>query len=100
MSGDIDELGELVAEQLLATVSEGLSNVARHADATTAEIDISCVGDEIRLEITDNGVGVRANPKRNGGLSNMMWRAAELGGTCSIGAAHPAGTRLVWNVPL
>ncbi len=30
----------------------------------------------------------------------MMWRAAELGGSCSIEANQPTGTRLVWEVPL
>jgi signal transduction histidine kinase len=30
----------------------------------------------------------------------MMWRAAELGGSCAIEANVPSGTRVVWEVPL
>jgi signal transduction histidine kinase len=29
----------------------------------------------------------------------MMWRAAELGGTCTVAPNEPTGTQLLWNVP-
>ena len=52
------------------------------------------------LRISDNGVGLPNEPKRSGGLSNMMWRAAELGGTCTVATNDPTGTQLLWNVPI
>jgi signal transduction histidine kinase len=52
------------------------------------------------LRIVDDGQGIPSAPKRSGGLSNMMWRAAELGGTCSVGANTPSGTVLEWRVPV
>jgi signal transduction histidine kinase len=30
----------------------------------------------------------------------MMWRAAELGGTCTVERNEPTGTRLSWRVPI
>jgi signal transduction histidine kinase len=45
-------------------------------------------------------LGLPEAPKRSGGLSNMMWRAAELGGSCTVERNEPAGTRLVWHVPV
>jgi PAS domain S-box-containing protein len=98
--GDVDTLPDFIADQLVATVTEGLSNVVRHADATAAEVRIEHVGDALSLQISDNGVGIPSEPKRSGGLSNMMWRAAELGGTCSVAPNEPAGTRLVWHIPI
>jgi len=98
--GSLSDLPDHVAEQLLATVTEGLSNVSRHAEATEASIAIWRSDDELRLAITDNGVGMSPAPKRLGGLSNMMWRAAELGGTCTIGTTDPFGTQLTWHVPV
>jgi len=97
--GDLDSVPDFIADQLVATVTEGLSNVVRHASAASAEVHIERVADALSLEITDDGVGLPNEPKRSGGLSNMMWRAAELGGSCTVGPNDPAGTRLVWHVP-
>jgi two-component system sensor histidine kinase DevS len=98
--GDIDALPDFIADQLVATVTEGLSNVVRHANASAATVRIERVADGLLLLISDNGIGLSSEPKRSGGLSNMMWRAAELGGTCTVGLNQPApGTRLVWHVP-
>ena len=97
--GTIDDVPDHVAEQLVATVSEGLSNVGRHAGATSAEVLVEGHDGVLRLEITDNGVGLGQRRQGGAGIRNMMWRAAELGGSCTVGAADPKGTRLVWQVP-
>jgi PAS domain S-box-containing protein len=98
--GEVDMLPDFIADQLVATVTEGLSNVVRHANATAAEVHIERVADALSLQISDDGVGIPSQPKRSGGLSNMMWRAAELGGSCTVSPNEPAGTRLTWHVPV
>jgi two-component system sensor histidine kinase DevS len=98
--GQLDDLPDFVADQLIATLTESLSNVARHAEATEAYATIECTEGQISLVVEDNGVGIARSPKTKGGLSNMMWRAAELGGSCAIEANEPSGTRLRWEVPL
>lgn len=100
VNGQLDDLPDFVADQLIATLTESLSNVARHADATEARATIECSDGQVTLVVEDNGVGIARRPKTKGGLSNMMWRAAELGGSCSIQANSPSGTRLVWEVPV
>jgi PAS domain S-box-containing protein len=100
MTGEVDGLADFVVEQLVATVNEGLSNVARHSGATATTVNIHRADSRLRLEITDNGSGMGEKPKRHGGISNMMWRAAELGGTCTVGAAQPEGMTLIWSVPV
>jgi signal transduction histidine kinase len=50
-----------VRPQLLAVLREGLSNVARHAQATEAVVDLSCGGGEVALAVSDNGVGPPAD---------------------------------------
>ena len=97
--GDIDHLPDFIADQLVATVTEGLSNVVRHAMATMAIVYIEHVNDRLSLSITDDGRGLPELPKQSGGLKNMMWRAAELGGSCTVGHNDPAGTVLTWRVP-
>ncbi len=100
LAGDVDELPDYVATQLIATLREGLSNIARHAGATVARVEITTTSVEVHLTIADDGVGIPPHPKRQGGLSNMMWRAAELGGTCTVERNEPTGTRLSWRVPI
>jgi len=97
--GDVDSLPDFIADQLVATVTEGLSNIARHADATSADVHVERLTDGLSLRISDNGVGIPNEPKRSGGLSNMMWRAVELGGSCTVSPNDPAGTQLLWLVP-
>ena len=70
------------------------------SQATAGSVRISVREDELELSIVDNGVGLPSGRKRRGGLANIMWRAAELGGACSVTPGDPSGTVLHWVVPL
>jgi two-component system sensor histidine kinase DevS len=98
--GDIDTIPDFVGEQLVATVTESLSNVARHAKATESEVTVVLDDGALRLTVSDNGVGIVGSPKPNGGLSNIVWRATELGGTCVVQTGSPKGTVISWHVPV
>lgn len=97
--GPIDStVSEEVAVHLLAVVREALSNIARHARASAAAVTLS-TGDELVLEVLDNGRGVGA-ATRSSGLANMRERATSLGGTFEVADRPGGGTRLEWRVPL
>jgi len=100
-AGAIDRHVEaLVAAEVLATLREALSNVARHARARHAEVELSVDG-EVRLCVTDDGVGAEAGQDRAGrGLLNMAERAQSLGGSFTLSAAPGGGTEVSWRVPL
>lgn len=100
-SGPIDTVvGGDVASELLATLREALANVARHAGATSAEVELS-VDDHLHLTVTDDGVGIGPGRHRTGnGLPNMATRAELLGGSFSLSARPEGGTELTWRVPL
>ena len=85
-------------EDLLAVVREALANVSRHAEAHAAKVVIT-TGATLRVEVTDDGIGVPSHSRR-GGLANLAQRAASRGGTLRLSTAEPTGTRLVWEVPL
>lgn len=79
---------------------EALTNVARHAQAKVCRVRLS-LGGELELEITDDGIGLPEDRRAGVGLSSMRERAAELGGTCVVEPAGPAGgTRLLARLPL
>jgi signal transduction histidine kinase len=96
----LDDQSDALAGHVLATLSEALSNVARHARANAAVVSLRCTDRMMELVVTDNGVGPPSTPPVGGGLTNMSDRAAELGGTCRIGAADPTGTQVVWSIPV
>ena len=95
-----------VAEELLSVAREALSNVARHADASIVTVRVSVVDEpstglpEIRLVISDNGVGLVARPTHGRGLTNMRERAERLGGHFEIDPGDSSGTVLRWAAPL
>jgi signal transduction histidine kinase len=84
--------------QLLAVVREALSNVARHAHATSAQVLLQ-VGDEIVLTVSDDGRGIAAG-SRESGLRNMRERAASFGGSFQVRRRPEGGTVAVWRVPV
>jgi PAS domain S-box-containing protein len=100
ISGPLDTaVPDRVGEHVLPTVREALTNVAKHADATSARVEID-VSDQLTVLVTDDGVGLPADNEPSGGLLNLGRRAALLGGRFEIACADSGGTELVWTVPL
>ena len=85
--------------QLLAVLREAVSNVARHALADAAEVDVVVAGDRLELRVADDGVGLPAEVSESG-LRNARRRADDLGGTLEVSRVGERGTVLVWRVPL
>ena len=88
-----------VEEQMLAVLRESLSNVIRHAAATSVEIEVTA-GHELVLRVSDDGLGASSDWGEGFGLRNMAARADSLGGSFALGAHSPCGTVLQWRVPL
>lgn len=101
IDGPVDTaLDERVADELIATLREALSNVARHARASHVDVAVILDDDELCLTVTDDGVGPPGpDTKRGKGLDNMERRAAKLGGELTIGEAPGGGTALRWRIP-
>ncbi|MDQ2674347.1 MAG: GAF domain-containing sensor histidine kinase [Chloroflexota bacterium] len=92
---------ETVAE-LLAITREALSNVARHADATTCHVALSSETGSLRLEIADDGRGFdgrRDAERGHHGLANMRARASALGADYEIASGPDGGTRMILTLP-
>ncbi|TVT04765.1 GAF domain-containing protein [Amycolatopsis bartoniae] len=85
---------------LLATVREALSNVARHANASAVAVEVLVDRDgrELSLTVLDDGIGFAGEPARDSGLANLRGRAARWHGTLSLEPRTGGGTKLVWAV--
>ncbi|MDW8803780.1 GAF domain-containing sensor histidine kinase [Streptomyces scabiei] len=88
-----------IADHVVAVLSESLTNIARHARANRAEVVLETDGREVRLEVSDDGVGIPAEGRRSG-LSNMAERAQQLGGDLEWTSPATGGTLLRWRVPV
>lgn len=99
-SGPVDTaVPPALGSQLLAVLREAVSNVARHALADSAEVDVVVGSDRLELRVADDGVGLPAEVSESG-LRNARRRAHDLGGTLEVTPVGERGTVLVWRVPL
>ena len=102
------EIDETVAAELASSAAdviqaarEALSNVGRHAEATTCRLGLHREGESAVLEVDDDGRGFDLDTTRRGdGLTNLEQRAEALGGKTSIESAPDQGTTLRILIPL
>jgi signal transduction histidine kinase len=93
-------------ESALLRIAQGaLANVREHARATTATLTLTCLDDQIVLDVADDGSGfdpgdVQASAARGYGLPAIQARLRQLGGTLAVESAPGEGTVLSAAIPL
>ncbi|MER7693204.1 sensor histidine kinase [Streptomyces sp. NPDC097610] len=81
-------------------VQEAVTNVVKHADASTAHVTVAYGSGELTLTVIDDG-SVRPAPGRTGrGLLGMRERVALYGGTLQAGPAAAGGFRVQARIPV
>lgn len=110
-SGDLASLGEVINITLFRIIQESLTNVAKHANATTVLIDlvqesgsVSNEGDQaacVKLKVMDDGDGFDSNHKATGlGLLGMRERVESLGGYFDIQSQSGPGVEIKLRIPI
>jgi signal transduction histidine kinase len=101
------DFGRLPADMeitLFRVVQECLTNIHRHSGSLTAKISVSRTGDEVRVEIIDQGNGIPAERRQADkvipgvGLMGIEERMRRFGGTVDIASAEN-GTTVVATMP-
>lgn len=108
VTGTEEPLHDEVAATLLRIAQEALANAERHSGATRAGVTLSYMGDEITLDVRDDGRGfdphgalVRPAAATGGfGLDGMRARAERLAGCVTVETAPGEGTAISARVPL
>ncbi|RYY82918.1 MAG: PAS domain-containing protein, partial [Chitinophagaceae bacterium] len=97
LEADVEQEVHLAVYRIL---QEQLTNVLKHAQATTVEIRFARKGDQLELQVQDNGKGFDPRRHRNGiGITNMMTRAESVHGFLQIDTAPGQGCTLMVRVP-
>ncbi|MGW4526418.1 sensor histidine kinase [Amycolatopsis sp. NPDC004378] len=107
LTGDVTPLPTAHEVALLRIAQAALANTVRHAGATAAEVTLSYLGDEVALDVVDDGAGFdpgnlpASDPGEGGfGLAAMRARTRALGGSLAVESAPGEGTSLAARLPL
>ena len=98
---DVAALDETVSLVVYRVVQECLTNIARHAQSTMAEISVRReAGQQLRVVVRDNGRGISGKERRGLGLLGISERVRELGGQVAILGAPGRGVVVDAGIPL
>lgn len=88
-----------IADDVVATLREALSNVARHAGASAVNVRLEVEDTALVLTVVDDGVGIARDGDDHGGrgLENMRDRARRHGGSLVLDPGEAHGTVLTWR---
>jgi two-component system sensor histidine kinase UhpB len=84
VSTGCEGLGELVDRTICRIVQESLSNAVRHADPTLVRVSIDRRGEEVRVEIIDDGRGMSESSRPGYGLVGIGERVRAMGGSLTF----------------
>jgi signal transduction histidine kinase len=96
---DLPTLSAAVETAAYRIALEALANAHRHANAGDCRVRLS-VGNGLRIEIEDDGIGLAEPFEAGVGLSSIRERADELGGSVLVERLVPNGTRVLAILPL
>jgi signal transduction histidine kinase len=97
---DLDRrLPEPLEVSLYYIASEALTNIAKHAQASNAIIDLSVIGTTVQLRVHDDGIG-GADTAQGSGLTGLLDRVNSLGGRLDIISPPGQGTTLTAQFPI
>ncbi len=103
VSPEFGRLPAAVEAAFYRVVQEALHNVAKHANATSVNIEMKRDGELVRLTIDDDGVGITPKPstgRQTFGLAGMRERIGNIGGKMRVTSARGQGTRIEVNAPV
>ena len=100
-AADLSDLSSLVAAAAYRITQEAITNARRHADGVTfVDIECSVAGDELILEIVNDGTPTTRRSGGGFGLIGMEERAEALGGSLEAGPHPSAGWIVSARLPL
>jgi signal transduction histidine kinase len=98
--GDLDVISSALVGQLRLIASESVSNIIRHAHATTVSFTCAVSDSSIAMTIEDDGRGFDKERIRPRGLEHMQQRVRRMGGHSDVQSAPGKGTYIQVEIPI
>ena len=99
-SPDLPELPPAVEVAAYRIVTEALTNVTRHAQASRCDVELRLGDSNLELDVSDDGIGFADGARPGVGLRSMRERADELGGELRGRRGAACGTRIQIRLPV
>lgn len=90
-------VGDDVLQDCIACVRELLTNVAKHARASRASVDLELVGEELTITVCADGDSPPPDPERRSGIANLQARAERHGGSFVLRPGAAGGSVATWT---
>jgi signal transduction histidine kinase len=106
IQGKHKNLNSRIEITLFRILQEALTNVLKHANATSARVKLTTESDSVSLTVEDNGSGLdtsllsTTHYEERLGLAGIQERALLLNGTCNIDSWPGKGTRISVTIPI
>ncbi len=105
VQGELARLPQSLAHPVLRIAQEAMTNAVKHAQAKTVAVKIEVLAAQVRLTVTDDGVGIdssKGSAAKPGhfGLQGMQERAKKAGGDFQLSSEPGKGTKVEFTAPL
>ncbi|WP_409332206.1 sensor histidine kinase [Trujillonella humicola] len=100
VAGELPPLRAAVEVAAYRIATEAVANAVRHAGVARCRVSLTVAGDDLLVEVTDDGTGIDPAAVPGVGSTSMRERAAELGGHLEIETAPGEGTTVRTRLPL
>lgn len=100
LPASLPELPAAVETAVYRITQEAMTNVVRHAQASTCTVRLTSADNTLIVTIRDNGHGLSPAYQAGVGLNSMRERAEELNGRCVIQSLPEGGTQVQARLPL
>jgi signal transduction histidine kinase len=101
LSINIDSVPRAIGFQIYRVIQEGLTNVAKHANASKVSIALEGTRNQLSVIVRDNGRGMESATSTNGfGIRGIQERVETMGGEVKFEAGDNGGTKISVMVPI
>jgi signal transduction histidine kinase len=99
----LSQLNPQMGLMVLRILQEAFTNILKHSNATEVTFQLQQIGQNVELEIADNGIGfdvASTSEARGKGLGNMKHRANQIGATLEFASTPMVGTQVRLTLPV
>lgn len=98
---EIDLIAENLQMEIYKIIQELVTNTLKHANATTIELQLNCIENNLNILFEDNGIGFDSQKKETGiGFKNINSRLNTMSGSMQIDSMKKRGTIINIEIPL